>query len=432
MEFIDNLKKLGLKENRKYLILVIWLLIDITLIQIPIQIKIQIGAIEVELWDLIGVVIFLPFLTFLMFLFLLSIVFKKDVKEVSSWKIIILFLLTLPLMFFISVILVAIFAFSVFSYIFFSSWFILYGAYLIARNIDERLKRHDYRKLTRSLTFSGGVIFSLFLLVIMFVPALGILDIIYTFIPELSTYPIIILGVRILFIIVGVIIVTFAFLSLVGLTRKTFNAWIGIFAILVVIYTYFLVVKVFIAVRSVGGGGSSPPITQILMILIDIFIILYSISTLMGSQAELLRKRVFKKSMRVGIDTILLWLVFSKVAYEFVHYFPYNWLQGLPYIDFMTILDESIVNLLRNIGIIIFFIAVLVILGLYEIRKYNIKERKFMVDIDKQIRETLSLKEEMEYFTELSEKKFREIDQEEESSKEETTKDQNFENNFSQ
>ena len=432
MEFIDNLKKLGLKENRKYLILVIWLLIDITLIQIPIQIKIQIGAIEVELWDLIGVVIFLPFLTFLMFLFLLSIVFKKDVKEVSSWKIIILFLLTLPLMFFISVILVAIFAFSVFSYIFFSSWFILYGAYLIARNIDERLKRHDYRKLTRSLTFSGGVIFSLFLLVIMFVPALGILDIIYTFIPELSTYPIIILGVRILFIIVGVIIVAFAFLTLVGLTRKTFNAWIGIFAILVVIYTYFLVVKVFIAVRSVGGGGSSPPITQILMILIDIFIILYSISTLMGSQAELLRKRVFKKSMRVGIDTILLWLVFSKVAYEFVHYFPYNWLQGLPYIDFMTILDESIVNLLRNIGIIIFFIAVLVILGLYEIRKYNIKERKFMVDIDKQIRETLSLKEEMEYFTELSEKKFREIDQEEESSKEETTKDQNFENNFSQ
>ncbi|MFX0017539.1 MAG: hypothetical protein ACFFAK_03460 [Promethearchaeota archaeon] len=431
MEFIDNLKKLGLKENRKYLILVIWLLIDITLIQIPIQINIQIGAIEVELWDLIGVVIFLPYLTFLMFLFLLSIVFKKDIKEVSSWKIVIIFLLTLPLMFFISVILVAIFAFSVFSYIFFSSWFILYGAYLIARNIDERLKRHDYRKITRSLTFSGGVLFSLFLLVIMFVPALGILDIIYTFIPELSTYPIIILGVRILFIIVGVILVTFAFLTLVGLTRKTFNAWIGIFAILVVIYTYYLVVKVFIALKSVGGGGSSSPVTQILMILIDIFIILYSISTLMGSQAELLGKRVFKKSMRIGIDTILLWLVFSKVAYEFVHYFPYDWLQGLPYIDFITILNESIINLLRNIGILIFFIAVLVILGLYEIRKYNINEKKFMVHVEKQIRENLSLKGEMEYFTELSEKKYSEIDKEEEQSREETTEEQDIEKDFS-
>lgn len=431
MEFIDNLKKLGFKENRKYLILVIWLLIDITLIQIPIQINIQIGAIEVELWDLIGVVIFLPYLTFLMFLFLLSIFFKKDIKDVSSWKIIILFLLTLPLMFFISVILVAIFAFSVFSYIFFSSWFILYGAYLIARNIDERLKRHDYRKITRSLTFSGGVLFSLFLLMIMFVPALGILDIIYTFIPELSTYPIIILGVRILFIIVGVIIVAFAFLTLVGLTRKTFNAWIGIFAILVVIYTYFLVVKVFIAVQSVGGGGSSPPVTQILMILIDIFIILYSISTLMGSQAELLRKRVFKKSMRIGLDTILLWLVFSKVAYEFVHYFPYDWLQGLPYIDFMTILDEFIINLLRNIGILIFFVAVLVILGLYEIRKYNVDEKKFMVDVDKQIRENLSLKGEMEYFAKLSEKKFSEINKEEEPSREETIEEQDVEKDFS-
>lgn len=431
MEFIDNLKKLGFKENRKYLILVIWLLIDITLIQIPIQINIQIGAIEVELWDLIGVVIFLPYLTFLMFLFLLSIFFKKDIKDVSSWKIIILFLLTLPLMFFISVILVAIFAFSVFSYIFFSSWFILYGAYLIARNIDERLKRHDYRKITRSLTFSGGVLFSLFLLMIMFVPALGILDIIYTFIPELSTYPIIILGVRMLFIIVGVIIVAFAFLTLVGLTRKTFNAWIGIFAILVVIYTYFLVVKVFIAIQSVGGGGSSPPVTQILMILIDIFIILYSISTLMGSQAELLRKRVFKKSMRIGLDTILLWLVFSKVAYEFVHYFPYDWLQGLPYIDFMTILDEFIINLLRNIGILIFFVAVLVILGLYEIRKYNVDEKKFMVDVDKQIRENLSLKGEMEYFAKLSEKKFSEINKEEEPSREEAIEEQDVEKDFS-
>ncbi|MFX1495502.1 MAG: hypothetical protein ACFFBZ_14555, partial [Promethearchaeota archaeon] len=375
--------------------------------------------------------IFLPFLTFLMFLFLLSIFFKKDIKEVSSWKIIIIFLVTLPLMFFISVILVAIFAFSVFSYIFFSSWFILYGAYLISRNVDERLKRHNFRKITRSLTFSGGVIFSLFLLVIMFVPALGILDIVYTFIPELSTYPIIILGVRIFFIIVGLIIAAFAFLTLVGLTRKSFNAWIGIFAFLVVIYTYFLVVKVFIALQSVGGGGSSTPITQILMILIDIFIILYSISTLMGSRAEILSKRVFKESTRIGLDTILLWLVFSKVAYEFVHYFPYDWLQGLPYIDFMAILNESSVNLLRNIGIIIFFIGVLVILGLYEIRKYNINEKKFMVDIDKQIRETLSLKEEMEYFTELSEKKFREIDQEEETSREETVKDQNFEKDFS-
>lgn len=431
MEFIDNLKKLGLKENRKYLILVIWLLIDITLIQIPIQIKIQIGAIEVELWDLIGVVIFLPYLTFLMFLFLLSIVFKKDIKEVSSWKIMIIFLLTLPIMFFISVILVAIFAFSVFSYIFFSSWFILYGAYLIARNIDERLKRHNYRKITRSLTFSGGVLFSLFLLVVMFVPALGILDIIYSFIPELSTYPMIILGVRILFIIVGVIIIAFAFLTLVGLTRKTFNAWIGIFAILVVIYTYFLVVKVFIAIKSVGGGGSSPPVTQILMIFIDIFIILYSISTLMGSQAELLGKRVFKKSMRIGLDTILLWLVFSKVAYEFVHYFPYDWLKGLPYIDFMTILDESIINLLRNIGILIFFIAVLVILGLYEIRKYNVNEKKFMVEVDKQIRENLSLKGEMEYFTELSEKKYREIDKEKEQNREETIEEQDTEKEFS-
>ncbi|MFX0148442.1 MAG: hypothetical protein ACFE8E_11945 [Candidatus Hodarchaeota archaeon] len=426
MEFIDNLKKLGLKENRKYLILVIWLLIDIILIQIPVQITIQIGSIQVELWDLIGVVLFLPFLTFLLFLYLLSLFYKKDIKEVPSWKVVLIFILTLPLMFGIAVILVALFAFAIFSYFFFSSWFILYGAYLIAKNVDNRLKRHNNRKITRSLTFSGGVIFSLFLLVIFFVPALGILDIIYTFIPELALYSGLNLGVRILFIIVGVTIIGFAFLCLVFLSRKIFNAWIGIFSVLVVIYTYYLVAKLFIAVNSVGTGGSSPIFTQIVMIILDVLIILYSISTLMGSQAELLSKRL--KPKRFGLDTVLMWLVFSKVAYEFIHYFPYDWLRGFPYIDFIAILNENIINILRNVFVIIFFISILVFLGLYEIKKYNNNERKFMLKVEGQVRESLSITNEMEHYEELSEKKFGTTDNDEELSEEEPVESNDLNN----
>lgn len=418
MEFIANLRKLGLKENRKYLILVVWLIIDIILIQIPVQITIHIGPFQIDLWDLIGVVLFLPFLTFLMFLYLLSIFYKKDIKEIPSWKVILIFVVTLPLMSLAGVILVALFAFSIFSYFFFSSWFILYGAYLIAKNVDNRLKRHNYRKITRSLTFSGGVLLSLFLLVIFLVPALGILDIIYTFIPELSLYPGLNLGVRVLFIVVGITIICFAFLSLIFLSRKIFNAWIGIFSILVVIYTYYFVVKLFIAVNSVGSGGSSPIFTQILMIVLDVFIILYSISTLMGSQAELLSKKL--KMKRFGLDTILIWLVLSKVTYEFIHYFPYGWLQSLPYIQSIAFLNDAIINVLRNIYVIIFFVSILVILGLYEIKKYYSNEKKFMTKIDQEIRQTLSYKQEMEQYAELSEKKFAVPDYDEEREKEGT------------
>ena len=122
MSFIENLKKLTLKENRKYLILIILLLIGIAVIQIPVEYTITLFSFEVDLWDLIGVVIFLPFLTFILFLFLLSLGAKKDVKEIASWKVLLTFFVALPLIIIISVILVGFFLFSILSYIFFTSF----------------------------------------------------------------------------------------------------------------------------------------------------------------------------------------------------------------------------------------------------------------------------------------------------------------------
>ena len=45
----------------------------------------------------------------------------------------------------------------------------------------------------------------------------------------------------------------------------------------------------------------------------------------MGSQAEMLRSKL--KLKRIGTDTILLWLVFSKVAYEFAIIFLMTYLR---------------------------------------------------------------------------------------------------------
>ena len=67
MDAIENLKKLGKKENFKYLFLVIWLVIGVSISQINAMIENE----NILSWTSIG--IFLPFLTFLMFLFLFSL-----------------------------------------------------------------------------------------------------------------------------------------------------------------------------------------------------------------------------------------------------------------------------------------------------------------------------------------------------------------------
>ena len=381
MPFIENLKKLTLKHNRKYLILVILLLIGIAVIQIPVDYTITIFSYEIELWDLIGVVIFLPFLTFIMFLFLLSLLAKKDVKEIASWKVILIFLIALPLMIIISIILVGLFLFSILSYIFLTSWFILYGAYLTSKLLDDNLKKRVHGSVYRGIEFVGGVIGALLLLIGYIFSSSYFGDLIgITITQSISNI------LNYVVLIVGLMIILFSVIGIFYLFKSIFNAWLGIFSILAVIYTFYLLVKIFFALSSTGGGTSSI-YTQFALIAVDLFIILYSISTLMGSQANLLFKRLNLK--RIGLDTILIWLIFSKVAYEFAHNFPYSWLAGFPYIDVLSYLDESIVNLGKNIGVLIFFILILAVLGLYQMHKYSKREKLFKKQVDKDVKDLL-------------------------------------------
>jgi len=382
MDTIDNLKKLGLKENRKYLILVIWLLVNITLIQLPFDFSVQIFAININLLDLIGVVTYLPFLTFLVFTFLYSIVAKKDVKEIASWKVLLTFFLTLPLMFFLIPIMVGIFLFSLFSYVFFTSWFILYGAYLSSKRLDDSLKRRVHSSFYRVIQFFGGSILSIVLLVAYIFGSQTIGDLVgLTFTQAVYDT----LNYAVIFI--GIIVILFIIVGIVFMFKRIFNAWLGMFSLSVVIYTFYLLIKIFLALRSTGGVDSSRA-TQVIMLIVDLLILLYSISTLMGSQAELLSKKIGIK--RIGVDSVLIWLVFSKVAYEFIHNYPFTLFSGFAYIDFIDLLDEAIINLLKNIGVLIFFLILLVALGFHQIKKYNLNERKFKVKVDQEVRDLLS------------------------------------------
>ena len=378
MDTIDNLKKLFLRENWRYLVLVIWLIVGV-------------GLVQFEVTRLIGLISFLPFLAFLMYLFLFSLFAKKDVKEVATWKVILIFFLSLPLMLLIAVVLIFVFAFSIFSYFFLTSWFILYGAFLSSKRLDNTLKETKYQKTLRSIGFFGGLFLSVFLSVgyILYSQEIGgylgerIANIIY-----LSNYV-----VFFVLIVVGI----FTIFVIIYLFKKVFAAWLGIWFVFLIIYTFYLLIKIFLAFRSATGTETSSLFTQIIMLVGDFAIILYSVATLMGSQAEMLMKRLNRK--RIGIDTIVLWLVFSKVAYEFARNFPFSALEPLvqwfPNIFLLTWLNSDLVNFFKNLFVLGFFLLTLLIVGFYEFSKY-FKDQKKLVE---KIEEHVSPRAVMEYLT---------------------------------
>jgi len=360
MDIIDNLKKIG--KNWRLTALVIWLLIGIAIIPYPNPIV-----------SSIGILIFLPFLVFLMFLFFLSLISKKNIFEYSIWKIILFLLISLPIMLLISIILVIMFAIAVVTYFFFTSWFIFYGCYLIGKRVDEKLVSGKKRSaFLRFIIFFGGLTVSLLLLYLFLIgPTLFDFSIILKT-PTVDAFP---WYLNVVYLIVGGVLIGLAIICIVYMFKKSFNGWFGLFAILASFYTLFLVLKIYMGI--VGTGTDPEQLASIWaylgVIIPDLFIIFYSLSTLMGTQAELLSKRL----KRFGIDSVIIWLILSKVTYEFIHYFPYDIFSAIniPWLNVLRNLDDDLINTAKNIAVLVFFILVLVIIGVYEIHKYH-KERK--------------------------------------------------------
>ena len=368
MEIMDNLKKLFKKENWRLFALVIWLLIGVAIIQfLPI----------------IGIFIFLPYLTLLMFLFLLSLATRKNILEYQPWKIVLLLILSLPVLLLLSIILIVLFAFSIISYFFFTSWFILYACYLSGRGIDKNLLKYPKsRTFIRTIIFFGGLTGSLMLLYL-FIIGPTLFD--FSAISGVEVPLFLNLG----YVIVGGVIIGLAILGIVLLFKRIFNAWLGTFFILVAFYTLFLIVKIYLGLDEGSNIDTISSIwTTIGMLVIDLLIILYSLSTLMGPNAEFLSKR-FK---RMGIDTAIIWLIFSKVAYEFIHHFPYSLFEqiNIPWINAFSALNNDLINLIKNIAVLVFFIVLLLVIGLYEIRKYNNEQKELKKEVAEEVKELIS------------------------------------------
>ncbi len=287
--------------------------------------------------------------------------------EYPVWKIVLFLVISLPLLLLLAIILIALFAISIVSYFFFTSWFILYACYLVGIGIETKLfKRPRSRPYIRTMMFLGGVIGSLLLLYLFIIgPTIFDLSLIST---EAVPW-----WLNLAYIVVGCVIIGLTIFGLILMFKRIFNTWLGIFFILVAGYTLFLVVKIYLGLDDSTNTAQSIW-TEIGMLIVDLGIILYTLSTLMGKNAELLVKR-FK---RMGIDTAIIWLIFSKVSYEFIRYFPYEILQNIniPFGGFLSSLNNDDINFWKNVAVLIFFIILLLVIGIYEIRKYTRKQKE--------------------------------------------------------
>ena len=370
MGFAD-LKRLFYKDNHLFLLLVIWLLVGFCFLQFNIQFQIFGFIIN-------GIIIYLPLLIICIVLFLIAFFLQADIKKLTKKTvlkgigllgivIIIFMFLGEEILFLIGLVT---FIVSFISYIFITSIFSMYYCYRYGIKMDETFYKlpAPIAFFWRWLIFLAGAVIAIAL--ILFVGAVSIgttkLDVIlriggYKFqIHEfVALVPNIIIGIIISLTLISI-------LALILTENHAFNAWLGLFFIFSSLYASVLMVNAFLEGEI---SNVSPildnPFTYALIFIFEVLLILYTISALIGTKAEIiLDLKVFKP---IKPDGVLIFLILCKVAYEFGDYY---------------LADDKVAGvnavLLKNIAVFWLFIPLFVIMGLFGIISYGRikKERK--------------------------------------------------------
>ncbi|MHA1725068.1 MAG: hypothetical protein ACTSXH_09560 [Promethearchaeota archaeon] len=354
MGTIENIKLLFIKENWRYSILLWWL----------------IGGIGfMRFLPIVGIFIFFPLLAFLVFLLFFSMVSKKNIEEYPTYQVIILFFISLPFLFLIFIFLVILALIAVLIYIFLSSWFIIYWCYTTAYQIDMKLKTRRFHRFLRGLELIGGFIISLILLGIF---TTGCIIFIVFLKPDIPIF------INIVYLLIGIMFISlFVYTLHFSIKNKILIGWMGIFFLLNSIYTFYLVIQVFL---SLSGSETTTLNAQIGLYVLDIALLIYSVSTIISEKAKILAEKI----RWFGIDTALIILIASKACYDFYNNFDYNLIQFVPilknYLQFdMIIWITSDLSLYKNIGVLIFFILLIIIISIYEIRKQGNQELEMVM-----------------------------------------------------
>lgn len=311
------------KKNRIFFLIVLWLLI---------------GSFMSAFFLFWGILVLTVLIGLCATLFILSI-FLLNLRKMSYVIffiiIIITILLTLTLFIFNQIILFMSYA-AVISYVLITAIFSLYGCYSGGKKIDEYIYKKfpsPINHIIRLIEFLGGIFLGLLIVYLTFIFTGGQL-------------------VLITWIFAFTIVGLAAFGIFLLLITGKFNAWLGTFSLYGGLYFCYLVVVFLFGISLYQGLGTNPILTWV-FIVADILILLYVIERLMGERADLLSKKL----KPIKAETILMWLIFSKAAYELA-----------------IILDPTWTSF-RNQWVLFIFVALVGLVGIYGLIKYK-KYRK--------------------------------------------------------
>ncbi|MBY9016798.1 MAG: hypothetical protein KGD68_14000 [Candidatus Lokiarchaeota archaeon] len=189
--------------------------------------------------------------------------------------------------------------------------FILYKSYKKRDKVEVKISNYKHPKFWQLLEFLGGTIIGLLIISLTYTISSNLINIFGEVgfdLPGISTG---ILGFMTLVV----------FLTAILLFFRIFNAWMGLFCVIVGFYGFYLMIKAFYVLSFSGGAVLELlpillPFSIIIdfgIFIIDLLLFLFIFSTFIKS-TELLGK---KKAWR--IDALLLWFLISQVSYEFIN-----------------------------------------------------------------------------------------------------------------
>jgi len=301
-----DLGKLGKKEYRIFLVLIIWLLIGFTLFQFDIVLF---------KWDnldiTLGFIVFLPLIAFCLALYLIAVFTKKELMELNAKQVIVYTLITLPIMLLLSGFALLLFLIGILSWIFITSLFSMSGCYEKGIDCDEKIYNWP-RPINFFARWIQFFLFNIIAIILVLVAATA-----GTFWALAST------DVAAIYSIVGwLLIVVMVFLTLISFLFVfigRLNAWISVFHVWVALYTFYLMFKAFSSLSSSGGVSEYTGYIKLGLYVFDVLLLLYTLGGIVGEKAEKL-----SSSLPMKPETILVWLIFSKAAFEFADALPFG------------------------------------------------------------------------------------------------------------
>lgn len=298
----------------------------------------------------IGFVVFVPLLVMCAILFIMSLIFRANLKELTFKRAIIYCVIAAVIViifiYIAAVLFLFLFTLAIISYVLITATFYMYTCYNYSIDLDEKIIKVGGigRPILRAGVFLGGAIISLIIMLIIVI---------------LGTYWGKIAGevqfsFRGMAIVMMVIMIFLLVIGIITLLRGKLNAWLGLFFFFVCIYYLYLMISAFFILRSDGGTAYDIG-PRIALYVFDVLLIIYTTTSIIGTKTEVLSEKL----KFIKPDGVLMWLFFSKAAYEFAK-------GGIENINIAAF--NAIAGLL--LFVVLFFLA-----GLYGIKAYGKRKK---------------------------------------------------------